>query len=183
MSQEIEKLRKENEDLTEKVKEANGEAEELFYANNELNFNYEELKKKAYNSIKNLVENNIEKKEEEIEELKKGSKKYSEEDLKDLLHKASEKSKKKIEDLTKKVSIFERDFEDLSNKYSNLELTNKNLENKLQEINAEKEIDQILDGKITDSEIDQVLKQTKIIRPAEEQLEQMLDKAVDFDNI
>ena len=39
----------ENEDLTEKVKEANGEAEELFYTNNELNFNYEELKKKTYN--------------------------------------------------------------------------------------------------------------------------------------
>lgn len=109
-------------------------------------------------------------------------KKYSEEDLKELLSKASKKSKEKILELSKHLSNYEKEYDKLSEKYSNLEIANHSLESRVQEVTAEKEIDQVLNGEITDSEIDQVLEENKtknkgdiIIKSAEDQLNDMLD--------
>ena len=172
-------LKKENERLSQRILELQSDKGKLIDS-------LADLKDKTYHTIKHLVEDNIEPKEIEIADLRKdievlsnNDRKYSEDDLKKLLHKSSEKSKKKIDDLSKKNTILENELSELQEKYSNLEISNKKLENTLKEINAEKEIDQVLNGEITNSEIDQVLKQTKIIHPAEEQLEEMLDNGAE----
>lgn len=125
---------------------------------------------------------NLKKKIEELEKrpVQDESKKYSEEDLKELLAKASKKSKEKIEQLKNRCSQWEKDFDVITDKYNSLEITNKSLEKELRENQAKEEIDQVLNGEITNSEIDSVLeenkskKQEEIVKPAEEQLEEML---------
>lgn len=130
---------------------------------------------------------NLKKKIEELEKrpVQDESKKYSEEDLQKLLTKASKKSKEKIEQLTQSLSNFEAEYQKVSDKLSNLEITNKSLEKELKESQAKEEIDQVLNGEITNSEIDSVLeesknkKQEEIVKPAEEQLEEMLKDLTD----
>lgn len=125
---------------------------------------------------------NLKKKIEELEKrpVQDESKKYSEEDLKELLTKASKKSKEKIEQLKNRCSQWEKDFDVITDKYNSLEIANKSLEKELRENQTKEEIDQVLNGEITNSEIDSVLeenkskKQEEIVKPAEEQLEEML---------
>jgi chromosome segregation ATPase len=77
-------------------------------------------------------------------------KKYTEEDLKKLLKKASEKAHKDL-------SAWETQYYDLQERYNNLELTNKSLENELERRENLEEIDQVLEGKITEKEIDEII--------------------------
>lgn len=77
-------------------------------------------------------------------------KKYTEEDLKKLLKKASEKAHKDL-------NAWETQYYDLQEKYNNLELTNKSLENELERRENLEEIDQVLEGKITEKEIDEII--------------------------
>ena len=92
-------------------------------------------------------------------------KKYTEEDLKKLLHKASKKSKEKIDTLTKQNQIWEEEYDKLKVLYDNLEVTSRGLEREIQEKHAEEDIDKILDGKLVESEIDEILtKPTKVVK-------------------
>ena len=85
-------------------------------------------------------------------------KKYSEEDLKKLLHKASEKTK-----VTLKAQ--EDEIDRLNTKCENLEITNRDLERELQEKNIKEDIDKVLEGEITEKEIDEILtKPTKVVK-------------------
>ena len=85
-------------------------------------------------------------------------KKYSEEDLKKLLHKASEKTK-----VTHKAQ--EDEIDRLNTKCENLEITNRDLERELQEKNIKEDIDKVLEGEITEKEIDEILtKPTKVVK-------------------
>ena len=85
-------------------------------------------------------------------------KKYSEEDLKKLLHKASEKTK-----VTLKAQ--EEEIDRLNTKCENLEITNRDLERELQEKNIKEDIDKVLEGEITEKEIDEILtKPTKVVK-------------------
>ena len=102
-----------------------------------------------------LNQENIELKKQ----LKNSDKKYTEEDLKKLLEKANKKSKEKIVELQEANKDYEATCDKLREENNGLEITNKNLERKLKEITAEKEIDQVLHGEITESEIDNVLKE------------------------
>ena len=77
-------------------------------------------------------------------------KKYTEEDLKKLLKKASEKAHKDL-------NAWETQYYDLQERYNNLELTNKSLENELERRENLEEIDQVLEGKITEKEIDEII--------------------------
>lgn len=117
----------------------------------------------------------------EIESLKNtaSENKYSEKDLKDLLKKADKKAKDKISDLQSKLKNFEENYFKLSEKYDNLEISYKSLERQYEESKAKEEIDQVLNGQITGSEIDQVIKEQQkedeIIKPAEQQLSEMIN--------
>lgn len=92
-------------------------------------------------------------------------KKYTEEDLKNLLHKASKKSKEKIDTLTKQNQVWEEEYDKLKVLYDNLEVTSRGLEREIQEKHAEEDIDKILDGKLVESEIDEILtKPTKVVK-------------------
>lgn len=92
-------------------------------------------------------------------------KKYTEEDLKNLLHKASKKSKEKIDTLTRQNQIWEKEYDKLKELYDNLEVTSRGLEREIQEKHAEEDIDKILDGKLVESEIDEILtKPTKVVK-------------------
>ena len=85
-------------------------------------------------------------------------KKYTEEDLKKLLHKASEKTK-----ITLKAQ--EEEIDRLNTKCENLKITNRDLERELQEKNIKEDIDKVLEGEITEKEIDEILtKPTKVVK-------------------
>lgn len=173
LSKRILELQKTEGSLTDNINKADEVYATLAKKYNDLFKRSQELEEKN-KVLETSIENWKKRYEEAVSEL--GEKKYSEEDLKELLKKASEKAKEKIDTLTIAVNNYEKDYSELSEKYSNLEMTNKSLENKLKETQAIEEIDQVLSGKITNSEIDQVLKQTNVIHPAEEQIEEMIDK-------
>lgn len=127
---------------------------------------------RAENAI--VKANQIIKKERE---QPKSENKYSESDLKELLKKASVKSKEKISELNKKLKLFEEELDKVRRINSNLELANKSLENKLEDFLVKAEIDQVLEGKITDSEFDKIIKEESkkiVVKSAEEQLGEML---------
>lgn len=85
-------------------------------------------------------------------------KKYSEEDLKKLLKKASERAKKDMN------ALMETN-EQLTTRCENLEITNRDLERELQEKNVREDIDKVLEGEITEKEIDEILtKPTKVVK-------------------
>lgn len=92
-------------------------------------------------------------------------KKYTEEDLKNLLHRASEISKKKINDLTNQNKSWEEEYYKLKELYDNLEITNRGLEREVQEKHAEEDIDKILEGQMSEKEMDEILtKPTKTVK-------------------
>lgn len=85
-------------------------------------------------------------------------KKYSEEDLKKLLKKASERAKKDMN------ALMETN-EQLTTRCENLEITNRDLERELQEKNVREDIDKVLEGEITEKEIDEILtKPTRVVK-------------------
>ena len=77
-------------------------------------------------------------------------KKYTEEDLKKLLKKATERAHRDLQALSDTCN-------ELATKCENLELTNKSLENELHKREAAEEIDQVLEGKMTEKEMDEIL--------------------------
>jgi ABC-type phosphate transport system auxiliary subunit len=91
-------------------------------------------------------------------EKNNSDKKYTEEDLKKLLHKASEKTKAALK-------AQEEEIDRLNTKCENLEITNRDLERELQEKNIKEDIDKVLEGEITEKEIDEILtKPTKVVK-------------------
>lgn len=85
-------------------------------------------------------------------------KKYTEEDLKKLLKKANEKAKTTIQNLE------EENF-NLNTKCENLEIANRSLERELQEKNVKEDIDKVLEGEMTEKEMDEILtKPTKVVK-------------------
>jgi hypothetical protein len=98
-------------------------------------------------------------------EKNNSDKKYTEEDLKNLLHKASEISKKKISDLTIQNKNWEEEYYKLKELYDNLEITNRGLEREVQEKHAKEDIDKILEGQMSEKEMDEILtKPTKTVK-------------------
>lgn len=82
-------------------------------------------------------------------------KKYTEEDLKKLLKKATERAHRDLQALSDTCN-------ELTTKCENLEITNKSLERELERRENLEEIDQVLEGKITEKEIDEIISpQTK----------------------
>lgn len=77
-------------------------------------------------------------------------KKYTEEDLKKLLQKATEKAKTSLK-------AQEEEIDRLNTKLENLELTNRSLENELNKREASDEIDKVLEGEMTEKEMDEIL--------------------------
>ena len=101
-------------------------------------------------------------------------KKYTEEDLKKLLKKATEKAKT---DMTALMST----NDELMTRCENLELTNRSLENELQRREASEEIDKVLEGEMTEKEMDEILSPKN--EEEEKVIKELLTKPTKFVNI
>lgn len=101
-------------------------------------------------------------------------KKYTEEDLKKLLKKATEKAK------TDMAALMSTNDE-LMTRCENLELTNRSLENELQRREASEEIDKVLEGEMTEKEMDEILSPKN--EEEEKVIKELLTKPTKFVNI
>ena len=91
-------------------------------------------------------------------EKNNSDKKYTEEDLKKLLHKASERTKATLK-------AQEEEIDRLNIKCENLEITNRDLEREVQEKHAEEDIEKVLEGRMSEKEMDEILtKPTKTVK-------------------
>lgn len=91
------------------------------------------------------------------------------------------KLENKIRDLTKRNITWENEYSKLSEKYSNLQIENRSLERRLNEYINKEDIDKILNGEITNKEIDEAIKEAEkpkekiVVKTAERELQEMIN--------